>query len=198
MESRVKEPDPTALQKFLLFLPIKNIAETIKHVTFNARKLIAPGLRMRKYFVSPNLALQVLRRNEEVGADMICGNVPAYGYDGATKANMFIGLKSHFQDVYPIKSDGDFHDALRDNIRQRGAMDVLRSDHGSNVACKKTKEVLCQFVINDKQSKPKQQHQNTFERECQNTKRNTEIIVNCFGVPCSVMVAMSHVRHLYC
>ena len=183
MDSRVKDPEPSTLKKYFLFLPTNIIAKTLENTTRFARKLLNPNLRTKKYYRSPNPALNVPRRNESVGTDKVYGNAPAIGFGDVTQAQIFVGLKSRWIDVYPVKSDADFVRVLHDNIRERGAMDKLISDRAQSQIGKKAVETFRTFAIKDGQSEPHHQHQNPTERHWQNAKRNTEVIMNRFGCP---------------
>jgi hypothetical protein len=87
---------------------------------------------LKKAFRSPNHALNIYRRNEDVARDIVYSNVPAI-FDGSTAANIFVGTSTKFTDVHGIKKDNQFANILEDNIVQRGAPNCLLSDRGQAI-----------------------------------------------------------------
>ena len=77
---------------------------------------------------SRNPALNVPRRQEPVATDTIFSDIPAVD-SGVIQAQVFVGRDSFVADVCPVKSGKQFVNALEDNIRRRGAMDILRALH---------------------------------------------------------------------
>ena len=80
---------------------------------------------------------------------------------GAKCAQIFVGRKTLVSDAYPMMTDGDFVGTLEDNIRKRGAMDVLISDRAQAEVGKKVQDICCMYRIGNyfsepHQSKPKQ------------------------------------------
>jgi hypothetical protein len=69
-------------------------------------------------------ACNVKRRNEPVATDTVFSDTPAVDC-GVTAAQIFVGRESLVADVYGLKTDKEFVNALEDNIRERGAMDKL-------------------------------------------------------------------------
>ena len=104
-------------------------------------------------YTSPFPALNVQRRNEPVATDTVCSNTPAVD-DGSTCAQIFVGVDTHFCDVYGMRTDGQFVHTLMDNIRKRGAMDLIISDWAQAEVSAKVKDVLRHFCIDDRRSEP--------------------------------------------
>ena len=104
-------------------------------------------------FKSRNPALNVHRRNEPVATDFIFSNTEAVD-NGSTIASLYVGRKTLVADVYPIKSDSQFINTLEDQIRERGAMDVLISDCAQVKISKKIKDLLRGYCIKAYQSEP--------------------------------------------
>jgi hypothetical protein len=69
----------------------------------------------------------VKRRNEPVATDSVFSDTPAV-HSGITAAQIFVGRESLVADVYDLKTDKEFVNALEDNIKELGAMDKLISD----------------------------------------------------------------------
>jgi hypothetical protein len=108
---------------------------------------------LKKAFKSPNPALNVFHRQEDVACDIVYSDVIAI-YDGSTAAVIFVGVSTQVTDVYGIKTDKQFFNASEDNIIQRGAPLKLISDRGQSNFSNKVAEILCTFCIDNWQSEP--------------------------------------------
>ena len=62
-------------------------------------------------------------------------------------------------DVYAMKSEKQFINTLQDNVAQRGAMDKLVSDRGTNQISQRVLDYLRAFSIAPWQSEAGHQHQ---------------------------------------
>jgi hypothetical protein len=127
-------------------------------------------------------ALNVARRNGHVATDTIFSDTPAVD-SGATCAQFFIGRESLVCDVYSMKTDKGFVANLEDNIRFRGAMDVLISDHTKSEISNRVKDLLRALLISEWQSESHYQHQKYAERRIQIVKWKTNVILNHTGAP---------------
>ena len=74
---------------------------------------------MRKHFKSRFPAFNISRRSEEVATDTIFSDTPAID-SRVTIAQCFVGKRTLFTNVYPLKSQKQFVNTLEDNIRFRG------------------------------------------------------------------------------
>ena len=137
---------------------------------------------LKKAYKSPFPALNVHRRGEPLGTDTVYSNTPAIA-SGARPAQFFIGLNSLVADVYGMKTDKQFVNALLDNIRRRGAPTKLISDSAKVETSQKVKDILRYYIIGDWQSEAYHQHQNFTEREYQNIKRMANLIMDRTGAP---------------
>jgi hypothetical protein len=99
--------------------------------------------------------------------------VPAVDTGGITQAQIFVGRKSLVVDVYGMKTSAQFVNTLLDNIRKRGAMDMLISDHAALEVSQRVLDVLRYYIIDNWQSEPHQQRQNFAERRWRDIKRLT-------------------------
>ena len=95
---------------------------------------------LKKAYRSPFPAMNVHRRNEPVATDTVFSDTPAID-NGATSAQIFVGTETTVADVYPMKSGKHFVNTLEDNIRERGAMDTMVSDRGSNEISKRVEDI---------------------------------------------------------
>ena len=86
-------------------------------------------------------------------------------------AQIFVGRKSHVMDVYGIGSTKEFVNTLLDNIRRRGAPDLLISDAAKVEMSERVQEVCRSFCIDDWSAEAKYQHQNFAERVGRTLKR---------------------------
>jgi hypothetical protein len=114
---------------------------------------------LKKAFRSPNPALNIYRRNEDVACDIMYSDIPAI-FDGSTAAVIFVGTSTKVTDVHGIK-DNQFANTLEDNIIQRGAPIRLLSDMGQAIISNKVEDILRTFCIDSWQSEP---HQNDNTR----------------------------------
>ena len=143
------------------------------------------GTLLKKAFKSPNPALNVYRRTEDVACDIVFSNVPAI-FDGSTVAVLFVGVTTQVTDVYGIKCDSQFVNTLEDNIIQQGAPNKLISDRAQVLISNKVEDILRTLCIHNWQSEPHQQHQNPAERRYQTIKNCTNRLLDCTGAPATV------------
>jgi hypothetical protein len=111
----------------------------------------------------------VSRRNEPVATDTIKADTPAVD-DGSICAQIFVGRNSLVLDAYGCHSDAEFSRTLEDNIRERGAMNLLISDAKAEVSLK-SQDICRTLFIQTWQSEPHFQHQNYCERRWGNAKK---------------------------
>ena len=92
-------------------------------------------------------------------------------------------MESLVIDIYGMKNDQEFVNALADNIRKRGAMDKLISDSARVEISKRVLDILRALVIDNWQSEPYFQHQNYAERRWQDLKKYTNWVMDITGAP---------------
>jgi hypothetical protein len=143
------------------WLPSDIIRYTFENSTQFYRK--STGTHLKKTYRSPFPACNVHQRSEGVATDTVYAETPAID-DGATIAQFFVDTDSLVCDVYSMKTDKQFVNALQDNIQHRGAMTKLISDHAQVEISKKVEDILRHYIIGDWQSEPHYQHQNPTER----------------------------------
>jgi hypothetical protein len=173
--------DYKEMRKYLLNMPEGTVKKTFEATTRNYRS-IANSSRLRDTRKSPFPAANVDRRNEAVATDTVIADVAAL-CTGEFCAQVFVGRKSRFCDVYGCKTDKQFVDTLEDVIRERGAMDKLISDHAQAEISKRVNDILRAYCIKDWQSEPYYQHQNYAERFIQEIKKFTNWVLNYSGAP---------------
>ncbi|KAG7345262.1 reverse transcriptase RNA-dependent DNA polymerase [Nitzschia inconspicua] len=160
---------------------------------------IPVGHHLRTWLRSPNPAMNIPRRNEDLLTDYVYSDVPAID-DGSTGAQVFFGRDTHVCYIYDLKSESHFPNALQENIRQRGAPNRLVSDSATYETSKRVHVLLNDLHIGDWQSEPHHQHQNPAERRWQDIKRISNDIMDRTGclpscwllVLCYVMFVMNH------
>jgi hypothetical protein len=168
--------------------------QTFEHTTQYAR--LPTGTLLKKAYKSPNPALNVYRRQEDVACDIVYSDVPAI-YDGSIAAVIFVGVNTQVTSVYGIKTDKQFVNTLEDNIIQLGAPLKLISDRGQAIVSHKVGDILRTFFINNWQSEPHQQHQNHAERRYQTIKNWTSRILDRTGAPAHTwLLALQYVCFL--
>ena len=103
-------------------------------------------------------------------------------------------------DIYPVRTDKEFVRTLEDNIRDRGAMDVLYSEAAKAETSKWVANICRGYVIQQKTSEPHMQHQNYGERRYQTIKTCHKRVMNRTGAPaafwflgmCYVIYVLNH------
>ena len=112
--------------------------------------------------------------------DTIYSDAPAID-NGSTATKTFVGTEKMVTDVCRMISDKQFVNMLSDNIRQRGAMDMLMSDSTQVEVSNKVRDMLNSLLIDDWKSEPHRQHQNIAERRCQMVKRYMKTLLDRTG-----------------
>ena len=187
-----KKPNYEALQPFLLYVNDEVIRNTINATTQYGRTTSNP-LQLRQTFKTPFPACNVLRRNEPVATDTVYSSTPAID-NGSTLAQIFVGRDTLVIDVYPIKTQKEFITTLQDNIRERGAMELLISDRAKIEIGNECHDILRAYCIKEWQSEPYYQHQNFAERKYAQIKPLVNRLLNTTGAPPSIwLLALQHV-----
>jgi hypothetical protein len=176
----MQEPHYTELRPNFGYAPINVIKKTFESTTQWAR--MVERYPFRKHFKSRFPALNVIRRSEPVATDTVFADTAAYG-TACRLAQLFVGTKTFVTDIYPMKMESDFITTLQENIRKRGAMDLLISDRAQVEVSERVKELLRHYMIDDWQSEPYHEHQNAAERRYQTVKRCTNVILDQAGAP---------------
>ena len=182
VEAREVKPvkrDFNALSPYFLYQDPYVIQRTFDNTTQFARTGIISG-RISQTHRAPFPALNVRRRNEPVATDTVFGNVPAVD-DGATCEQFFAGFFTKFCWVHGMKTDKEFVQVLMDEIRARGAMDQLISDHADSENSTKVVDLLRHMCVDGWQAEPYYKHQNPAERRYREVKHRTNVILNRTG-----------------
>lgn len=172
--------DYDELRPFLGWLSTDTVRKTFQHTTQYAH--LPGGTILKKHFKSPHPALNVVRRNEDLATDTIFAKCPAID-SGVTMAQIFVGTTSKVIDVYPLKVESQFVNALEDVIRERGAPNRLISDSAKVETSLKVQTLLRTLYIGEWQSEPAHQHQNPAERTIQYLKTSCNTIMDRTGAP---------------
>jgi hypothetical protein len=188
-----REPDFQKLRPLFGWLSTDLIQKTFQYTTQYAR--LPTATMLKKAFRSPNPALNIYRRNEDVACDIVSSDVPAI-FDGSTAAVIFVGTSTKVTNVHGIKKDNQFVNTLADNIIQRGAPNRLLSDRGQAIISNKVEDILRTFCIDSWQSEPHQHHQNPAERRYQTIKNSTNRILDRTGAPAHVWLSTYSIIHI--
>ena len=105
------------------------------------------------------------------------------GHGGCTMAQLFVGVKSHFKCLYPIKSEKQFPSVLQQVIADRGAPRSLRSDYARSNRSGIITNILRMFSIGQTFSEPHNQQQNYAERHVQEVKKDINTLMDRTGTP---------------
>ena len=122
-------------------MPVEKIKRTFTAANQNAAS-VAHGPKANQTLKSPNPALNIRRRKEAVAKDSMFADVPVVDTPGCAGAQTFVGRSSLLTDCYGFCSASEFPNTLLDNIRERGAMDVLMSDHANYEMSARVKDML--------------------------------------------------------
>jgi len=169
------ETKPKCRSQFL-HVPIEKIRKTFTAMTQNAASVVH-GPKANQTLKSPNPALNIRRRKEPAAMDSIFADVPAVDTPGCAGAQMFVGRTSFLTNCYGFCSVSEFANALLDNIRERGAMDMLISNHTNCEMSAEVKDILRALMIGHWKIEPCCQHQNFAEHRWGHVKANLEWLV---------------------
>ena len=169
--------DYEQLRKYFLHVPAHKVKKTFEKTTQFATNVMS-GHRIHDTIQSPFPACNIHRRNEPVASDTIKAEVPAVDSGGQDKGQLYIGRKSLVADIFGMTSEKEFVNTLEDEIRQRGAMDMLITDSARVETSDRVNEVLRAYRIKDWQSEPHYQHQNFAEHRWKHIKGYTEWYMN--------------------
>jgi len=132
VETKPKPIDYSEYRRRFLHVPVEKIRKTFTATTQNAASTsIVHGPKTNQTLNSPNPALNIRRRKEAVATDSLSADVPAVNTPGCAGAQTFVGRSSSLTDCCGFCSASEFPNAFLGNIRERGAMDVLTSDHAN-------------------------------------------------------------------
>ena len=188
----LKPPKYKMLQPYLLYVDDETIKRTIDATTQNGRT-DSNASQLRQIFKSPFPAMNVFRINEGVATDTVYSSVPAVD-NGSKLAQIYVGRKSLVIDVYPIKNEKEFVNTLQENIRERGAMDILISDRTKVEISRQCHDILRAYCIKDWQSEPHYQHQNFAEHKYAQIKPLVNCLLKATGAPPKTWLsALQHV-----
>ena len=97
-------------------------------------------------------------------------------------AQFFVGNDTLVCDAYGIKSQKQFINTFNDNIKPRGSMNTIITDHGKYEISKKDADLL-RSLFKQYESEPYHQHQNKAEQDCGVVKRYINTLKNLIGAP---------------
>jgi hypothetical protein len=118
-------PDYDKLRPLFGWMNTKTIKKTFEQTTQYAR--MPNGTILKKDYKSPFPALNVQRCHEPVATDKVYSDAPAIDR-GETCAQIFVDTVTMVTDVYGMKTEKQFVNTLKDNIRECGVMSRLLSN----------------------------------------------------------------------
>ena len=142
----------------------------------------------RKHFKTRYPGANVFRLNEWMAMDTWFSDVPAAddgipGHAGATMMQTYLGLKSGYVQLFPMKSEKQIPETFEDAIRKRGAPIGMMSDNAKAELYGRMQDLMRLYEIDDRQSEPHYQHQNPAERKIQDVKKNMDNVMDRVGCP---------------
>ena len=195
------EPDIQSLRKYLNWISPERVLTTLKNTTqwFRAKM----QNRLKRHYKTRFPAANVPRLNEDVATDTFFSDVPAHddgipGHGGCTMVQIYVGIVSHLTQAYPMKSENQIVNTLRDFIRFWGAPNNLKSDNAKAIQGQAVLECLRQYLIGSKFSEPYQQNQNPAERRMQDLKADTSKCMDRTGTPAKFwLLCLLYLVYLY-
>ena len=141
---------------------------------------------MRKHFHSHFPAANVCRLPKWYATDTFISDIPAFD-DGIPRhgrcklLQLYGGLDSELLSGYPMSSESQLPDTLRDFICEYGTMTGLKSHNAKSETSSAMKDILWMYQIQDRQAEPHYQHQNLIEWQIQDVKHMMLGIMDCVG-----------------
>jgi hypothetical protein len=125
MWTRASSKDALQAQPYLAFRHLEVIRRTLDQTTQLARLSSATPMKRHVKALFPFLNRK--RITETVATDTFFSSIR--DISGATCAQVFYRLKSHFMNVYPLRTESDGPKAVEDFVRTEGIPNVIRSDN---------------------------------------------------------------------
>ena len=137
------------------------IQKTIENTTQLAR--LPQSELLKVHYKSPNPALNVPRRDEDLATDTVFSDTPAID-GGETMAQLFVGTSSHTYHAYGMHREKQFINTLQDCVIDHGAPNRLLSDNAQVENSEKVQSYLRLMLIGRWFSEAYKQFQNPMER----------------------------------
>ena len=107
---------------------------------------------MRRHYKTRFPSANVPRWNKDVSTDPFLFDVPAHndgipGHVGCTMAQIYTGITIHFTKVYPMSSESQIPDTLRDFPLDPGEPNNIKSDCANAQQCNALKDIICHYYI---------------------------------------------------
>jgi len=193
VETKPKPTDYSKYRRQFLHVPVEKTKRTFAATTQNAASIVY-GPKANQTLKSPNPALNIRRRKEAVATASLFADLPAVDTPGYAGAQIFVGRSSLLTDCYGFCSVSKFPNTLLDNIRERGAMETLISDHANYEMSARVKDILQSLMIGHWKSEPYYQHQNFAEHRWGHVKSNLEWLMAFLDVdPDCWLLALNYV-----
>jgi Reverse transcriptase (RNA-dependent DNA polymerase) len=168
---------------YLAYRPIEVVRRTLEQTTQMAK--LSSSIPMRRHVRSLFPFLNRKRINETVATDTFFSSVR--DVSGATCAQVFYGITSHFINVYALKTEADGPQAFEDFARTEGLPNTIRSDNSKmqRYSAKLTAR-LREWMVKSEFTEPHHPQQNPAElRAIRWLKTNSNVIRMHSGAPSS-------------
>jgi hypothetical protein len=189
MLTRAKPIDAIKLQPYLGFRPLEVVRRTLEQTTQLAR--LATGLPMRRHVKALFPFLNRKRIDETVATDTFFSSTR--DVSGTHCAQIFYGLRSHFMNIYPLKTEADGPQAFDDFARYEGLPNVIRSDNSKMQRySNKLLARLREWLVAAEFTEPHHPQQNPAElRAIRWIKKNIQVLRIRTGAPETVWYWMA-------
>ena len=189
MLTRSNPIDAAKPQPFLGFRPLEVIRRTLEQTTQLAR--LATGLPMRRHVKALFPFLNRKRIDETVATDTFFSSIR--DVSGTNCAQIFYGLRSHFMNIYPLKTEAEGPQAFDDFARYEGLPNVIRSDNSKMQRySQKLLTRLREWLVAAEFTEPHHPQQNPAElRAIRWIKKNIQVLRMRTGAPDTVWYWMA-------
>jgi len=137
---------------------------------------------LKVHYKSPNPALNVPRRDEDLASDTIFSDTPAVD-GGQTCAQIYFGTTSHVGHAYGMTREKEFINTLQDCVNEHGAPNRLLTDLAQVENSERVIQYLRVLQILRWFSEAFKQFQNPAERYIQSLKTRVNFIMDRVGCP---------------
>ena len=180
--SKPSKTNYTLLRPLFGWLKENIIQKTIENTTQLAR--LPHSELLKVHYKSPNPALNVPRRDEDLASDTFFSDTPAVD-GGETMAQVYIGTKSHTYHAYGMHREKQFINTFKQCVLEHGAPKRLLTDRARAEDSTQVQLFLQLMLIGRWFSEAHKQFQNPMERGIQQLKLrvNVNIVLDRTGAP---------------
>ena len=176
-------------RKRLALAPEKVVRKTFAFTTQMSMLLEAKNHAITwRHFASRFPFLNEKRINDTFHSDTFFSSVPTH--KGETCSQLFIGRKTDYMSVHPLRTESHNHIALQDFGRNIGIPNRIKTDNAKSEIGSKWVDWCCKYCVHQSYTKPKSPWQNYAEQGIGDLGRMVARCMRAFQAPLS--------RHGWC